>query len=52
MFAVFFLIAVIVAVIWERSNIRQYKRNHKKDADKRIADAEYRFKHHQDKPPT
>ena len=52
MFAAFFLIAVIVAVIWERSNIQRYKRNHKKDADKWVADAEYRFKHHQDKPPT
>lgn len=44
------IVLTIVFILVEHAEINSYKRNHRQDAIKWCADAEYRFKNHRDRP--
>ncbi len=50
MTALILIIATIIMIIVESHQVNSFKRNHKKDAQKWIEEANYRFKYHRDKP--
>lgn len=44
------VVLTIVFIFIEYAETNKYKRNHRQDAAKWCADANYRFKNHRDKP--